>query len=167
MSFDTRFCLARLQNKSTFEYWGFEWQITEDSEHNIIASSEYFDKACLTVLFKPVGNAGNVLQLIDGYKDFRDRSMIENDLPYRILSTLCMEHTYKLLLYTLVKLPRHLQSKQIKQIRNGEDETYDRLKACIELYEGSPLLYEKEEERVKQIKFKRNKKLRKSKGKHK
>jgi len=165
MSFDTRFCLALLRHEDTFEYRGFDWVVEETEKHNYVLRSEYYDKGFpLSVLFMPLNEECSIMKLIDGFSDFRNISMITEDVPYRILSTLCMDYRYKLFLYALVKLPRNIQIKQIRRLRAQEDGLYDELAKYIELYEGSPLLYEEEEQRVKQIKFKRNKKIKKMKG---
>lgn len=159
MSFDTRFCLTYIQNQNSFQYYGFDWLIKSDENNNIVLESEYWDKGIpYSFLFKPMNDAATVLQLHDCFKAFRKLEMIEDDLPYRILSTLCMDFKYKLFLYSLVRLPRINLNKELRRLRSREDEIYDELERYIRLYEDSPLFYEQEQQRIEKLKQKRLKK---------
>lgn len=153
LSFDIRFCVAYINECETFTYRGFDWTINAKRGKNITVESEYWDKGIPhSYLFKPENDTGSRLKLNDNYKQFRTLELIEGDTPYRILSTLHINYKYKWLLYALVRLPRAWINRELATIKSEGDKIYDELKEYIELYEGSPLLYELEEQRQEKIK---------------
>ena len=160
MSFDTKCCVALISKQDTFMYWGFEWLIQYNEEtKEIKLTSEYWDKGFPhSFLFQPTNETGSCVALRDCFRDFRKLELIEGDLPYKILSTLSMDFKYKLFVYALVKLPRIVLNKELRRLRNREDEIYENLEKAIILYEGSPLLFQEEQERNERFKEKLNKK---------
>lgn len=160
LSFDTKFSLAYISGRVTFDYHGFEWEIFDDGKRNIVLKSEYWDKGMpISYLFNRVTNDCSELHLQDCFRDFHRVDLIEFDIPYRVLSTLNMDFKYKLFLYSLVRHPRVELKNDLRYIKSEEGEIYDELEKYIRLYEDSPLLYEQEQQRIDKLRQKRLKKI--------
>ncbi|MCQ2209136.1 MAG: hypothetical protein MJZ34_02480 [Paludibacteraceae bacterium] len=159
MSFDSKFCTALIRGADTFTYFGFDWQIEKDADNRIHLSSDFWDRGPLrTYLFQTVkDNDGQLLQRED-FLNFKSATLIDGDLEYKILATIAMPLEYKMLLYSLLKLPRHDARKIIDKLERDEADIYDKLVEYVDLYEGSPLFYEDTEKRIEKLKRRQMKK---------